>query len=147
MSELAHNPDSILPLAIAADLQDHLLIACNDLDRLQELLADASGTLMRSFRAALDRLAEHGPDATAAGLPAALEAAQEDLAKAVSALQFQDMTSQLIRHTQSRLRNCADRIACEALNDDDGEAVVEPAPLAPNPVTQAEMDAGSIELF
>ena len=37
MSELAHNPDSILPLAIAADLQDHLLIACNDLDRLQEL--------------------------------------------------------------------------------------------------------------
>ena len=63
------------------------------------------------------------------------------------ALQFQDMTSQLVRHTQSRLLNCADRIACETLTDDDGEAVVEPAPLAPNPVTQAAMDEGSVELF
>ena len=31
--------------------------------------------------------------------------------------------------------------------DEDGEAVVEAAPLRPNPVTQDEMDAGSIELF
>ena len=32
-------------------------------------------------------------------------------------------------------------------DDEDGEAVVESAPLRPNPVTQDEMDAGSIELF
>ena len=31
--------------------------------------------------------------------------------------------------------------------DDDGEAVIEPAVIRPNPVIQAEMDAGSIELF
>ena len=51
-------------------------------------------------------------------------------------------------HANKRLRNCADRIARDAMGDDeDGEAVVEEAPLRPNPVTQDEMDAGSIELF
>jgi hypothetical protein len=66
----------------------------------------------------------------------------------VTALQFQDMASQLIAHTQRRLRGCADRLACDALDDDeDGDAVVEAPPLRPNPVTQDEMDAGSIELF
>ena len=34
-----------------------------------------------------------------------------------------------------------------AVKLEDGEAVVEIAPLRPNPVTQDEMDAGSIELF
>jgi len=54
----------------------------------------------------------------------------------------------LIAHTQRRLRNCADRIARDAMGDDeDGEAVVEDAPMRPNPVTQDEMDAGSIDLF
>jgi sulfite reductase beta subunit-like hemoprotein len=67
---------------------------------------------------------------------------------AITALQFQDMASQLIAHTRKRLRNCADRLARDAMGDDeDGEAVVEKAPLRPNPVTQDEMDAGSIELF
>ena len=33
------------------------------------------------------------------------------------------------------------------LQDHLGEAVVAPAPLRPNPVTQSEMHAGSIELF
>jgi hypothetical protein len=32
-------------------------------------------------------------------------------------------------------------------DDEDGEAVVEDAPMRPNPVTQDEMDAGSIDLF
>ena len=67
---------------------------------------------------------------------------------AVTALQFQDMASQLIHHTNTRLRSCADQLARDALCDDaDGEAVVETAPLRPNPVTQDEMDAGSVELF
>ena len=33
------------------------------------------------------------------------------------------------------------------LDDGEGSAVVEAPPLRPNPVTQDEMDAGSIELF
>ena len=58
------------------------------------------------------------------------------------------MASQLIAHTHQRLRNCADRIARETMGDDDeGEAVIEAPPARPNPVTQDEMDAGSIELF
>jgi hypothetical protein len=67
----------------------------------------------------------------------------------VTALQFQDMASQLIAHTHRRLRHCADQLAREVMGDDDedGCAVVEEAPPRPNPVTQDEMDAGSIELF
>jgi hypothetical protein len=56
---------------------------------------------------------------------------------------------QLIAHTSQRLRHCADRLARDALGDDDedGAALVEPAAQGPNPVTQDEMHAGSIELF
>ena len=79
---------------------------------------------------------------------APIREALQSLAGALTALQFQDMATQLIAHTQRRLRNCADRIARDAMGDDeDGEAVVEDAPMRPNPVTQDEMDAGSIDLF
>ena len=59
------------------------------------------------------------------------------------------MAIQLIAHTQKRLRSCADRIARDAMgeDDEDGSAIVEDGPGRPNPVTQDEMDAGSIELF
>jgi hypothetical protein len=80
--------------------------------------------------------------------PGQVAQAQVELGAAVTALQFQDMASQLIAHTGRRLRNCCDRLAAEAMGDDeDGSAVVEDAPLRPNPVTQDEMDAGSVELF
>ena len=72
----------------------------------------------------------------------------EHVAGAITAMQFQDLASQLIAHTGHRLRGCTDRLAREAMGDDeDGPAVVESVPLRPNPVTQDEMDAGSIELF
>jgi hypothetical protein len=132
-----------LPLATAAELQDDLMTATNDLDRLQRLLADACDTLMRDFCGASAQL-----DTLAGAEAAAIAALRGQLGSAVVALQFQDMASQLICHTARRLRACADRIARQALPDDeDGEAVVETAPLRPNPVTQDEMDAGSIELF
>jgi hypothetical protein len=71
-----------------------------------------------------------------------------DLRGAITAMQFQDMASQLIDHTHRRLRACADQIAREAMGQDpEGEVVVTDVPLRPNPVTQDEMDAGSIELF
>ena len=60
------------------------------------------------------------------------------------------MASQLITHTQRRLRHCADRLARDALRSRapvTSEAVVAAAPLRPNPVTQDEMEAGSVELF
>lgn len=129
-----------MPMLAAADLQDHLMTATNDLDRLQTLLNDACGTLMQIFSGATDEL--RGLDR------ATRERAMNYFGNAVTALQFQDMASQLIAHTHSRLRNCVDRLARDAIVDDeDGIAVVEEMPLRPNPVTQSEMEAGSVELF
>lgn len=139
-------PPAGIPLLAAADLQDHLLVASNDLDRLHRLLEDAGSTLMGHFTDSVREL----DDALAAFTEpsSAMQLARQNLAGAITALQFQDMATQLIAHTTKRLRNCADRLACEAMGDDeDGEAVVEEMPLRPNPVTQDEMDAGSIELF
>ena len=130
----------------AADLQDHLLTASNDLDRLQTLLADACDTLQAGFFGASQHL--HDLRATALPDPQPVERAVAHLGAAVTALQFQDMASQLIHHTRGRLRNCADRLARDAFDgDEDGDAVIEEAPLRPNPVTQSEMDTGFIELF
>lgn len=149
-------PDNAAPehgppfgLLAAADLQDNLMTASNDLERLQTLLADAGDALMRGFHGAIDRIEQlrEAPDGVE-WRRTLLDEMRRELGSAVTALQFQDMASQLIVHTNSRLRNCADRIANEAMGDDeDGTAVVEDAPLRPNPVTQDEMDAGSVELF
>jgi hypothetical protein len=134
----------------AADLQDNLMTASNDLERLQRLLSDASEALLGHFYGVSGRLnhllhamAQH-PELNTRELHDAMQ----HMAGAITAMQFQDMASQLIHHTNSRLRSCADRLAAETMGDDeDGEAVVESAPLRPNPVTQDEMDAGSVELF
>ena len=136
---------SHLPLRVAADLQDNLMTATNDLDRLQTLLADACDALMKSFHGAIADLNAFDAAST---VPLPLGNVMQNLGVAVTALQFQDMASQLIAHTHQRLRSCADRIANETMgDDDDGTTIVEEAPLRPNPVTQDEMDAGSVELF
>jgi hypothetical protein len=126
-----------IPLLLAAELQDDLMVASNDLERLQRLLDDASESLMGHFT-------------VVAGLVGAdvADEARRAITGAITALQFQDMAAQLITHTSRRLRNAADRLARDAMGDDeDGWGVVEQAPQRPNPVTQDEMDAGSIELF
>ncbi len=126
-----------IPLLLTAELQDDLMVASNDLERLQRLLDDASESLMGHFT-------------VVAGLVSA-EAADEArraITGAITALQFQDMAAQLISHTSRRLRGAADRLARDAMGDDeDGWGVVDETPQRPNPVTQDEMDAGSIELF
>lgn len=141
---------AMLPLMAAADVQDSLMVAHNDLERLQRLLSDATETLMGHFYGAsaqmnhLLRAAAQHPELDGKELHETMQ----HLAGAVTALQFQDMASQLIAFTQRRLRACTDRIAREVMGDDeDGATVVEAAPERPNPVTQDEMDAGSIELF
>lgn len=143
-------PANPMPLLVATELQDHLLVANNDLERLQRLLDDASQALMHHFTFASEHMdaalvhieQQRGPE------PPTIREARQTLATAITALQFQDMATQLIAHTTKRLRNCADRLARDALGDDeDGCAVIEEAPMRPNPVTQDEMDAGSIELF
>jgi hypothetical protein len=139
-----------MPLLAAAEVQDDLLVASNDLERLQRLLGDASESLIGHFYAAADQLRDalaHTATRTDVNLPQ-LHRTMEHVAGAITAMQFQDLASQLISHTGHRLRGCADRLARETMGDDeDGPAVVEDLPLRPNPVTQDEMDAGSIELF
>jgi hypothetical protein len=143
-------PQAALPLLAAADLQDNLLTATHDLDRLQRLLADATEALMGHFHGAsaqitqLARLAAQHPE-----LPeSSLHQAMQHLGGAVTALQFQDLAAQLIVHTHHRLRHCADKLARDVMGDDEeGSAWLTDLPLRPNPVTQDEMDAGSIELF
>jgi hypothetical protein len=139
-----------LPLLAAADLQDNLMTASNDLERLQRLLSDASDSLLNHFYGASGQLQNlMQPDGSPAAPDSpALREVMQHMAGAITAMQFQDMASQLIQHTNARLRNCADRLAQEAMGDDeDGAAVIEQAPQRPNPVTQDEMDAGSVELF
>jgi len=138
------------PLLAAAELQDHLMTVTNDLERLQRLLDDAGEALSLHFYSASSHvsglLRDSSPQAEAASQT--LQKVMGDIAGAITALQFQDMATQLIAHTSQRLRNCADQLAADTFGDDeDGTVVVEIAPLRPNPVTQDEMDAGSIELF
>jgi hypothetical protein len=139
-----------MSLMVAADLQDHLMVASNDMERLQRLLSDACDALMAHFYGATGELRQmlHAAAARPDLKGDELHKAMEHMAGAITAMQFQDMASQLITHTSSRLRNCADRIARDTMGDDeDGNALVEALPLRPNPVTQDEMDAGSVELF
>jgi hypothetical protein len=134
------------PLFAAADLQDNLLMASNDLERLQGLLADACDTLCAGFCSAAANLRD--VSVRVAPESAEVKQAMAHLGEAVTALQFQDMASQLIAHTQQRLRHCTDRLAHDAFpGEGDGAAVIAPAPERPNPVVQDEMDTGSVDLF
>jgi hypothetical protein len=149
-TEVSPAPPERIPLRAAADLQDHLLVASNDLDRLRRLLEDASDTLIGHFYAAsaeLDALMEAPPPDAAAPDPA-IQRTREHVAGAITAMQFGDLATQLLFHTVARLRVCADRLARDAMDGDgDGPTLVASMPTRPNPVTQDEMDAGSIELF
>ena len=137
-------PSVKLPVMLVAELQDSLLVVVHDLARLDVLLAHAMENLLERFTSASDDLAD----------PLLLGSQQLDVVRstlraAVTELQFQDMASQLISHTSKILQGCAYRLASESMGSEDGEAVpfVEDVPERPNPVTQDEMDAGSIELF
>ena len=137
-------PTVELPVMLVAEVQDSLLVVVHDLNRLDGLLTHAMENLMQRFTSASADLGAPSLQAVEelAGVRMALHAA-------VTELQFQDMASQLIGHTSKILQGCAYRLASEAMGYEDGEAVpfVEDVPERPNPVTQDEMQAGSVELF
>jgi hypothetical protein len=137
-------PGVQLPFMLVAELQDSLLVAVHDLARLDNLLAHTMENLMDRFTTA----SSHLKDSTLAE-STDLATVRSSLSAAVTELQFQDMASQLIVHTSKILQGCAYRLASESMGSEDGEAVpfVDDVPERPNPVTQDEMDAGSIELF
>ena len=133
-----------MALLAAADLQDSLMGASNDLDRLQRLLSDAPETLTGHFYGAsrqinkLSLLAAH--QSRLQGLPDLPGWPESNLHLALGHLSG--------AVTTRGLRHCADRLARDVMGDDeDGATMMTDAPLRPNPVTQDEMDASSIELF
>jgi hypothetical protein len=133
-----------LPVMLVAEVQDSLLVVVHDLNRLDSLLAHTMENLMERFTSASANLAD----------PVLVDSRELDgvrsaLRAAVTELQFQDMASQLIVHTSKILQGCAYRLASESMGLEDGEALpfVEDVPERPNPVTQDEMEAGSVELF
>ena len=139
-----YEPAIQLPVALVAELQDSLMVVVHDLSRLDGLLSHAMENLMERFTQASADLS-----IAASADPLALESARIAIGSAVMEVQFQDMASQLIGHTSKILQGCAYRLAAESMGTEEGEAMpfVEAVPDRPNPVTQGEMDAGSVELF
>ena len=138
-------PGVQVSVVVAAELQDSLLVVMHDLHRLEGLLSHATDNLLERFGEANDTLTE-----AVVGDSQELAAVRTALRAAVTELQFQDMASQLIWHTTKVLQGCAFRLAAEAMGHEEGEEAApfaEMAPDRPNPVTQSEMEAGSIDLF
>lgn len=142
---LTQTPPTVpLPVNVVADLQDSLLMAMTDLQRLEGLLDHATANLLERFSTANQALAHLSTshDGDIASIRLALH-------QAVTELQFHDMATQLIVHTGKVLQGCAWRLAEEAIEPEEDEIPlgVDPMPDRPSPVTQGEMDAGSVELF
>lgn len=135
-----------VPVMVAAELQDSLLVVMRDLHRLEGLLNHATSNLLERFSEANGLLSNTGTVARDE-----MDAARHALRSAVTELQFHDMATQLIWHTTQVLQGCAFRLASETMGQEEGELLPdEPQsmlPERPNPVTQSEMDAGSVDLF
>lgn len=142
---MSQTPPSVsLPVNLVADIQDSLLMAMTDLKRLEGLLDHATGNLLERFSTANHALGHlTGKDDDD------LLEIRHSLHQAVTELQFHDMATQLIVHTGKVLQGCAWKLADEAIEPEEGEIPLEidPTPDRPSPVTQGEMDAGSIDLF
>lgn len=142
ITDRSNEPMVEMSVSTVADLQDSLLVAMNDLKRLEGLLDHATSNLLDRFNLAMQAL-ENTPD-----MPHLTEV-REALNLAVTELQFHDMASQLLVHTGKVLQGCAYNMAEQAMEPEEDEigVLVTHMPGRPNPVTQSEMDAGSIELF
>ena len=132
-----------LSLVAATELQDHLLVATNDLDRLQTLLTGACDMLLRRFTTASAYLEEQCTSEPEPRVQGAYDRLRDELGEAVTALQFQDMATQLIAHTSLRLRGCADAgsragFVASAMTQHTGAAQTEGARDDPHPAADAE---------
>jgi hypothetical protein len=108
-----------------------------DLDRLKALIADAGDKLLLSF----NRVSEIAP--RVAGQPGDRAALDQAIRTAVTALQFQDMATQLTQHAQRRLAHLEQALTALAAEAHDPLT----APTRMQPVRQTGMGAGSIDLF
>jgi hypothetical protein len=109
----------------------------SDLARLTVLISDAGDKLLGSF----NQVASIAPKVAAQAQDRAALAAA--IGSAVTALQFQDMATQLTQHAQRRLAQLEKALSTLAAEADDPLA----APTRMQPVRQTGMGAGSIDLF
>ena len=105
-----------------------------DLERLKALICDAGDRLLVSFNEMAAALPELSGDRDR------LSRLDDAVRAAVTALQFQDMATQLTGHAQRRLL-----VLEEHLRGMNGGGAL--AALPSHPVRQVEMSAGSIDLF
>lgn len=138
-------PSVSLPVNLVADLQDSLLMAMTDLQRLEGLLDHATSNLLERFGSANQALGHLGGHRS----EELISPIRHSLHQAVTELQFHDMATQLIVHTGKVLQSCAFRLADQTMEPEEDEVPLnlDPMPERPSPVTQSEMDAGSIDLF
>lgn len=119
-----------------------------DLQQLDVMLSHHSERLLAAFEGAMETVneAKHAPAANLALTIESVQQLRQQLAQAVLHLQFQDISSQMLGHCQVRLQ------ACQTLLE---QVQTQPSQLAEamaippfqSPVTQASLDAGTIELF
>jgi len=88
MHKPSGEPAVPMPVMVAADLQDALLVAMRDLQRLEGLLNHATQNLLDRFDETHGQLAGE-----ALGALPELDAARSTLRLAVTELQFHDMSS------------------------------------------------------
>jgi hypothetical protein len=136
---------------LVVDLQDQLLAASTDMERLTGLLDDAAGQLLNEFGAAQGHLTRAtaglaDPRQREASEQVLIDALRGHLGTAVTALQFHDMATQLIHHSVKRVRAVADYLGGQVMPEDGSGAAVEFVTRA-CPVAQRGVDAGSVELF
>ncbi|GAB4477801.1 MAG: hypothetical protein OHK0044_24360 [Burkholderiaceae bacterium] len=108
-----------------------------DLERLKGLIAEAGDKLAASF-AVIGETVPH----TVADEPSRRRV-ERAVADAVTALQFQDMATQLTQHAQRRLAVLRD--ALKALSQENTDPLL--ATTRMQPVRQTGLGAGSIDLF
>jgi len=130
-----HPSEATLPDAGRNAAQECAAIEA-DLERLKTIVNDAAGRLLGSFNefARLEGKTHRNWE----------ERQRIELAidSAVTALQFQDMATQLTHHAQRRLAALENRLRALYGEPASGETSEQP-----QPVRQAEMNAGSIDLF
>jgi hypothetical protein len=136
IDDVDFNANSLPDTAGSAAARECAAIA-SDLERLKLLIADAGDKLLLSFSRVME-ISPRLPVDTA-------DRAQLDsaLGTAVTALQFQDMCTQLTQHAQGRLAQLEQALSTLAEEADD--PLIVPAQM--QPVRQEAMGAGSIELF
>lgn len=149
--QMAHDQQTSEQAFLARYLEIHAAQACgvrDELDRLRGLIDDAYERLMESFDA-IGALVDQRGDT----LPAINQNIARAVGNAVSALQFQDMATQLLGHTVQRIE-VLERIT-QSLGRMPQASVEELTELLgpagctrrSGPVEQASMSNGSVALF